>query len=408
MKWKWDRRTFVLILIFIGYFLCYLDRMVIATAIPYIGKEFNLSKTVMGAVMSAFFIGYTVCQMPGGVLVDKFGPRKVLTIAIAVWSIFTGITGMVANVTQMIIARALFGVGEAPYPAASMKSIALWFEPSRRAFATAVILSSNSLGPAVAPLFAVAVMASWGWRPVFYLLTIPGIIVAVLIALYVTDHPTRPSEGGDVSPETATPKTDEVHYSFWQVLKEPAVWKSTIMFSIFNIAGWGFKSWLPAYLVTARGMKMKSMGISVSITFAAGIVGYLFGGWLSDGLFRNNRRMPVVIFQFLTGLMLYLMYTVDSMQLLMVYQILVGFFLTAALAAVWALPVSSVPKRITGRAVGIFNTGGQSAGLLSPIIIGYLVDVTGSFNAGFNFMIACLAISIALAFTFKTRTSELD
>ncbi len=408
MKWKWDRRTLVLILIFTGYFLCYLDRMVISTAIPYIGKEFNLSKTLMGAVMSAFFIGYTVCQMPGGVLVDKFGPRKVMTIAIAVWSVFTGITGMVANVTQMIIARVIFGVGEAPYPAASMKSVALWFEPSRRAFATAVLLSSNSLGPAVAPLFAVAVMAAWGWRAVFYALTIPGIIIAVLIAIYVTDQPIRSGEPDALSPKAPAPKADEVHYSFWQVLQEPAVWKSTIMFSIFNIAGWGFKSWLPAYLVTARGMAMKSMGIAVSITFAAGIVGYLFGGWLSDGPFRDNRRMPVVIFQFLTGLMLYLMYTVKSMQLLMVYQTLTGFFLTAALAAVWALPVSSVPKKITGRAVGIFNTGGQSAGLLSPIIIGYLVDRTGSFNAGFNFMIACLAISIALAFSFKTRTSELD
>lgn len=404
MKWKWDRRTFVLSLIFIGYFLCYFDRMVISTAIPYIGKEFNLSKTIMGAIMSAFFIGYTAFQIPGGLLVDKFGPRKVMTIALTIWSIFTGLTGAVANAAQMIIARVIFGVGEGPYPAASMKSIALWFETSRRAFATAVILSSNSLGPALAPLFAVAVMAAWGWRAVFFSLVIPGMLIAILIAIFVTDQPPRLKELEE-APET---KTAEGQYSFWQVLKEPAVWKSTIMFSIFNIAGWGFKTWLPGYLVSARGMAMKSMGVAVSITFAVGILGYLVGGWLSDGLFRDNRRMPVVIFQFLTGVLLYLMYTVKSMQMLLIYQTLAGFFLTAALAAVWALPVSSVPKKITGRAVGIFNTGGQGAGLLSPVIIGYLVDVTGSFNAGFNFMIGCLAISIALAFTFKTRTSELD
>ena len=114
MRWKLDRRTFVLFLIFIGYFLCYFDRMVISTAIPYIGKEFHPSKTLMGAVMSAFFIGYTVCQMPGGVLVDKIGPRKVMTFAIAIWSIFTGLTGAVSNIIQMIIARVIFGVGEAP------------------------------------------------------------------------------------------------------------------------------------------------------------------------------------------------------------------------------------------------------------------------------------------------------
>jgi MFS-type transporter involved in bile tolerance (Atg22 family) len=102
------------------------------------------------------------------------------------------------------------------------------------------------------------------------------------------------------------------------------------------------------------------------------------------------------------------MYTVESMQILLIYQTLAGFFLTAALAAVWALPVSSVSKKITGRAVGIFNTGGQLAGLLSPVMIGYLVDLTGSFNASFNFMIACIAVSIVMALSFKTRTSELD
>ena len=407
MKWKLDRRTFVLFLIFIGYFLCYCDRMIISTTIPYIGKEFHLSKTLMGLVMSAFFIGYTVCQIPGGLLVDKFGPRKVLSLAIAVWSIFTGVTGAVSNVIHMIIARVIFGVGEAPYPAASMKSIALWFEPSQRAFATAIILSSNSLGPAVAPLFAVAVMAYWGWRAVFYLLVIPGIIMTALIAIFVTDQPPRLQELVEAQ-KTGPEQPEEAPYSFWQVLKEPVVWKSTIMFSIFNIAGWGFKSWLPGYLVISRHMAMKTMGVEVSIVFAVGIVGYLVGGWLSDGLFKNNRKMPVVIFQSLTAVMFYLMYTVKSMDLLMIYQTLAGFFLTAALAAVWALPVSSVSKKITGRAVGIFNTGGQAAGLLSPIVIGYLVDVTGSFNAGFNFMIACLAISIALAFTLKTRISEFD
>ena len=90
MKFTWDRRTLVLLLIFLGYLLCYLDRMVISTAIPYIGKEFNLSKTAMGAIMSAFFAGYTLFQIPGGVLVDKFGARKTMTVSILIWSIFTG------------------------------------------------------------------------------------------------------------------------------------------------------------------------------------------------------------------------------------------------------------------------------------------------------------------------------
>ena len=412
MKIAWDRRTLVITLIFIGYLLCYLDRMVISTAIPYIGREFNLTKTAMGAIMSAFFAGYTLFQIPGGVLVDKFGPRKTMTFSIVIWSVFTGLTGAVSNFTQMVITRVFFGVGEGPYPASSMKSIALWFEPSKRAFATAVILSSNSLGPAIAPLYAVAAMAAWGWRGTFYSLVIPGLIVAALIAIFVTDSPEQFKISGSASSGAVGEggKRSDPGYSFWQVVKEPVVLKSTIMFFFFNIAGWGFKSWLPTYLVTARNMKMAEMGIAVSITFAAGIVGYLIGGWLSDGIFRNSRRIPVVIFEISTAILFYLMYTVESMQMLMVYQTLAGFCLTAALATVWALPVSAVSKKITGRAVGIFNTGGQLAGLLSPIIIGYLVDLSGagskSFDTAFIFMIGCIVISSLLALSIKVSNYE--
>jgi len=179
------------------------------------------------------------------------------------------------------------------------------------------------------------------------------------------------------------------------------------MFFFCNIAGWGFKSWLPTYLVSARHMSMKTMGVAASLPFFAGIVGYLFGGWLSDGKFKNDRRIPVIIFQLTTALLFYLTYTVESITMLLIYQTLAGFFLTAMLATVWALPVSSVPKAITGRAVGVFNTGGQAAGLLSPTIIGYLVDISkGSFNSSFIFMIACLIISAAITLTIRTTTSE--
>jgi len=330
-----------------------------------------------------------------------------MTIAFGIWSVFTGITGMTVNFVQLLIARVMFGVGEGPFPAASMKSIALWYEPSKRATATSVILSSNALGPAIAPLLAVWIMSYWGWRGTFYSLVLPGVVVAVLIAAYVGDDPhavRRPKRG------VGEPRASrQSNYSFWQVLREPAVWRATVMFFICNIAGWGFKSWLPTYLVTARHMSMKTMGVAASLPFWAGIVGYLFGGRLSDGWFKNERRIPVVIFQLATAVLFYLTYTVGTTTMLLIYQTLAGFFLSAMLAAVWALPVSSVPKAITGRAIGIFNTGGQMAGLVSPTIIGYLVDISkGSFNSSFIFMIGCLVVSAAITLTIKARTSEVE
>ncbi len=400
------RRAFVLGLIFIAYLFCYIDRMAMSTCIPYVGKDLHLSKTAMGMVMSAFFVGYTAFQIPGGIVVDKFGPRLIMTVALTVWSIFTGITGMIANLVQLLTVRVLFGIGEAPFPAASMKSIALWFDQSKRATATSIILSSNALGPAIAPLIAVAIMAHWGWRGVFYSLVVPGLLMTVLIAVYVTDDP-RAKIAGQSLPNTTATKKEAAQYSFWQVLKEPTVWKATVMFFVANMAGWGFKSWLPGYLVIARHMSMKAMGIAASIPFFAGVVGYLFGGWLSDGRFKSNRKIPVIIFQLVTALLFYLMYTVASMTMLMIYQTLAGFFLSAMLAATWALPVSAVSKKITGRAVGIFNTGGQLAGLVSPTIIGYLVDASkGSFNSSFIFMISCLITASLLTLTLRAPVNQ--
>ncbi|MGP8105441.1 MAG: MFS transporter [Desulfobaccales bacterium] len=407
MTLKWDRKHFVLFLVFTGYLLCYVDRMVMATAIPYIGKDLNLSKTAMGAVMSAFFIGYVAFQIPAGVLVDRYGARKTMAFAITMWTIFTAVTGMVSNLTQMLITRVLFGLGESPYPPASLKSTALWFEPSKRGFATSIIISTNSWGPALAPLYAVAAMSLWGWRGTFYSLVIPGIILLVLISKYASDNPVLTTKDSELAVNEE--RRGEGNYSFWNVLSEPIVWKSTIVFFFFNIACWGFKSWLPTYLVSARHMKMQTMGIAVSLPFFAGIVGTLCGGWLSDGRFKDNRMIPVVGFQLATGILFYLMYTVEAIELVVIYQTLAGFCLSAALGGLWAIPVSAISKKLTGRAIGIFNTGGQIPGFLSPVMIGYLVDLShGSFHTSFIFMISCIIISVVLGVTLKVRSSSED
>jgi sugar phosphate permease len=393
------RRAAVLSVVFVGYCLCYIDRMVMATAIPYIGKDLALSKTAMGMVMSAFFVGYTAFQIPGGMSVDRYGPRRVMAAALTVWSLLTGLTAAVTGLVQMLVVRVLFGAAEGPYPAASMKTVALWFEPARRATATSIILSSNSLGPAVAPLLAVAIMAQWGWRVAFYSLVLPGLIVAALVSVLVRDHP-QAGTGASAPPNAATPVPVRRQIAFQEILREPVVWKATLMFFLFNIAGWGFKSWLPTYLVSARHMSMQQMGVAVSLPFFAGIAGYLVGGRLSDGLFKRDRRIPVIVFQLATAVFLFLMYVVVSARVLILCQTAAGFTLTAALAATWACPMSAVSTTMTGRAIGVFNTGGQLAGLLSPTLIGYLVDVShGGFASSFAVMIGCIVASSLVAVT---------
>src|SRR5690349_14042236 len=123
----WKPRYSVLAVLFGAYLLCYMDRMAIATAIPFIAKDFQLSPLAMGGVLSAFFIGYALMQFPGGVLADRFGPNRIMTASIVAWSIFTALTGMASSLSALLAIRLVFGLSEGSYPPSASKAITCWF-----------------------------------------------------------------------------------------------------------------------------------------------------------------------------------------------------------------------------------------------------------------------------------------
>src|SRR5688572_25770347 len=111
----WKHRYTVLSVLVASWLLCYLDRMVMASAIPFIAEDFKLSPLQMGQVMSAFFVGYALMQIPGGLLADRFGPRIVLAVSLVWWSVMTALTGVVGGLAALLVIRVLFGLGEGPY-----------------------------------------------------------------------------------------------------------------------------------------------------------------------------------------------------------------------------------------------------------------------------------------------------
>jgi sugar phosphate permease len=393
---------------FTTWVVSYIDRMVISVSIPFIAKDFHLSPLEMGVVMSAFFAGYATCQIPGGILADRFGARIVMTFAILWWSIFTFLTGVVTSLGIMLGIRVVFGVGEGLFPAGSWKSISNWFPVKERATANAIMLSSNPLGPALAPLFVVAVITSWGWRGVFKSLFVPGIIVAFLVWKYVTN---RPQDSKHVSAqelaeiESVEPEIKPgVKVTWVDCLKLWRVWQCFLMWFAFDITLWGFTAWLPTYLIKARGFGLVNMGIAASLPFFAGTIGLIAGGWLSDKWFSNSRKIPVILTQLAGAVFLYLTYTVSSATGAVVYQTLAGGVLYVGMGAFWALPMNIIPKDVMGTASGLINTAGQTAGFLAPMAIGYLVQISGgSFNAAFMLLIAGVVVSSLIALTVKEK-----
>jgi len=154
--------------------------------------------------------------------------------------------------------------------------------------------------------------------------------------------------------------------TFWEVLRQEPVWKSFFILFFSNITAWGFQSWLPTYLVRARGISLGQLGFAASLPFFAGTVGWALGGWVSDHPFKHNRKIPLIAAQWITAVLLYKTYTAGTIHALLWWETAAGFTLFFNNGVVFGLPVSAISKEITGRAMGIVNTAGQCAGFLSP------------------------------------------
>lgn len=405
---KWRVRYSILAIIWTGWLFSFLDRMVISIALPFIGKDLNIDATMQGAILSAFFGGYALFQIPGGMLADKFGSRKVMAIAITWWSIFTSMTGFVASYPLMLLCRFVFGVGEGCFPGASWRAIATYFPPKERATATAIQSSVNTLGPAVASLVAAGIIAAFGWRSVFITLGIPGLLIGATIWYYLKDDPAKhphmtKEELAEINAQPAVGATAAVKggITFKQFLAKPILWQMVLIWFLFDITFWGFVSWLPSYLMKVRGFSLIKTGITGSIPFFVGTLGMLAGGYLSDRV-KGQRKWMFIPNAVVGGVFLYLTYTVPSADMAVVYQSISAFFMFLAMAAFWGLVMDTIPAHIMGSSSGTVNFGGQIAGFISPFIMGYLIDIgKGSFDTAFVFLIIALIASAVVALTVQ-------
>ncbi len=411
----WKPRHLVLSILSIAWVLSFVDRMAMSVAIPYIANDFHLSPLAMGAVLSAFYASYALSQIPGGLLADKFGVRRVVTIAMLWWSIATVFTGAAANLTQMLIARFGFGLGEGLYPGCGFKTIAVWFPKKERTTANALVFAAGDLGSALAPLIVGSIIAIWNWRTVFYVLFLPGVLIAMLFWKFVPDSPPESEFQApeyatelDANAVNVTSQTD-VKPSFLSILRHPNILKYFLVLFTFDIGYWGFASWLPTYLVKARGFTVAQMGLAASAPFFAGMIGGILGGWMSDKYFSTNRRRPIIATQLATAILLYLTFTTRNAALVVLFQALTGFFISFLTSAFWALPMNTIPKKLMGGAGGLINMGGQLAAFISPLVIGALVGASGgNYDLSFIFLIVALLASCAIAFTLPSQLQNLE
>src|SRR5437868_11610843 len=169
-------RWYVLVLISLMYLITYLDQVNISTVAPVISKEFGFDKVTMGIISSAFVWAYALFHVPGGWLGDRFGPRRVLAVLVAYWSVMTAVTSAASGAVSFVIVRFLFGIGEAGAFPGATRAMQLWYPRHERGFCQGITHSASRLGAAIAPPIVVLIMTTLGWRWVFYICAAIGIV----------------------------------------------------------------------------------------------------------------------------------------------------------------------------------------------------------------------------------------
>ena len=396
-KFQSENRYVVFFFLYVGFCISYIDRSAIGLALPSISKDFALAPTQMGVVISAFFIGYSIMQLPGGWMADKFGSKSVILIALTLWSIFTFTTGHASSLAGLLFLRFVFGLCEGPYAGACYRGIAEYFPRELRpAFATGV-LSSNYIGSAIAPIIIVPLILWFGWRGMFQALGCIGLVYVFFYAFFVKQ--VKPAEE-----EKAGAKKGSKKEYFLKLLHFSIMWKLVVCAFCISCINKGLDAWMPTYLIAERGINLKAVGYVTPIPFMASFLSTAVCGWIMNKYFDRVEQYMIGICAVMTAVFLYLMYNAETLFWVVVFQCGVYFFKACILGSAVAIVLKIVTGNIAGSATMIVNMGGQVAGFISPVVMGYLVSVfNGSFNAVFYYLIGAASVCALSAFLIPKR-----
>ena len=400
-KFQSENRYVVFFFLYVGFCISYIDRSAIGLALPSISKDFTLAPTQMGVVISAFFIGYSIMQLPGGWMADKFGSKSVILIALTLWSIFTFMTGHASSLAGLLFLRFVFGLCEGPYAGACYRGIAEYFPRELRpAFATGV-LSSNYIGSAIAPIIIVPLILWFGWRGRFQALGCIGLVYVFFYAFFYAFFvkQVKPAEE-----EKAGAKKGSKKEYFLKLLHFSIIWKLVVCAFCISCINKGLDAWMPTYLIAERGINLKAVGYVTPIPFMASFLSTAVCGWIMNKYFDRVEQYMIGICAVMTAVFLYLMYNAETLFWVVVFQCGVYFFKACILGSAVAIVLKIVTGNIAGSATMIVNMGGQVAGFISPVVMGYLVSVfNGSFNAVFYYLIGAASVCALSAFLIPKR-----
>jgi MFS family permease len=371
-------RVGVIALLFSATVINSFDRASLSVAVPFIIKEFGITAAVMGVALSAFFITYVLGNLIGGLLADRFGAKIVLAVSFTLWSVFSALTGFARNITHVIVVRLGVGVGEGPYFPAAVKVIGGIFPTEERGFAVGFNSAGNRVGLTLCPLVMAFLITGWGWRVAFFVTgTVCLLWVLAWVVFFKDLSRTAVATGGE--------KKKAEKLKWLTLLQNKAIIGITVVKFTQDFLQWLFLTWIPGYLITGRHFSVIEMGFYTSLAFGTAAVAQPFVGFLSDSLIRwgwsvNRARKSVQVgLQLLSATIIVTGFT-GHVGVAIFFMVLAISAESACAGHIWTIITDVIPEAYVGSVGGLINAIGAIAGIVSPIVTGVLVTVTGNFQ----------------------------
>lgn len=397
----------ILGLLAVGTMINYLDRTVLGIAAPQLTKELGINAAMMGLLFSVFSWSYVASQIPGGLFLDRFGSKLTYFLSMTFWSLCTLAQGLVHGIAGLFVFRLGLGVSEAPCFPTNSRVVATWFPQSERAMATGTYTVGEYIGLAFFSPFLFMLMGAFGWRSLFYVVGGVGIVFGVIWWLMYReprDHPSANQAeldyieaGGGLThrhkDNGAAAAPAESGFE-WRTIGRLLKHRQLTGICLGQFAGNStlvfFLTWFPTYLATERHMGWLKIGFFAIMPFIAASIGVMFGGLFSDWLLRRGksanvaRKLPIIAGLLLASTIILANYVESNVAVIAILS--VAFFAQGMAALGWTLVSDIAPEGLLGVTGGIFNFAANLAGIVTPLVVGFIVAATGSFVGALVFI----------------------
>jgi MFS family permease len=381
--------------------IMYLDRVNISAAAASLKTHFQLTNTEMGLAFSAFSWAYLASVLFGGWGAQKYGARVSLFVCVIIVGIGTIFTGLIGGIGSLFIARLVVGLGEGPAFPAATQAMRNWYPAHRFGYIQGITHSASRLGAAIAPPVVAWIVIWSDWRTSFIICGVAAIVWAAVWWLYFKEDPrehpgvnTKHLEGLSMSSPDR-----KARIPLWILTKR--MFPVTIVMFAYGWSYWVFVSWLPLYFANQHHTDLKKSALLTSIPFLAGLVGNTVGGVGSDLILKRTgrhrlARCSIVAVSLLgTAVFLAPCLFIDDLNTVVALLAASMFFLELTIAPMYAIPMD-ISREYAGLGSAYIIMGVAIAGIVSPVVFGWLIDLTGNWNVPFATGVVILVMGAAV------------